>query len=94
MLVPGKPLQPNLMFASKAKAYPSKYHSGDPLMGKHLALPTNIILDWKIMPGTSTIAYWTIHNSRRKLSVVKIECRVNLRRVKSYRLALKLYNLL
>jgi hypothetical protein len=79
LLVPGKPLQPNLMFASKAKAYPSKYHSGDPLKGKHLALPTNIILDWNSMPGTSTIAYWTIHYLRRKLSVVKTEPGGNLR---------------
>jgi hypothetical protein len=34
------------MFLGKAGAY-SKHLSGDPLNGKHLALPTNIRQDWE-----------------------------------------------
>jgi hypothetical protein len=37
----GKPLQCNLMFASKARAYSTKALSGDPHLCRLLALPTN-----------------------------------------------------
>ncbi len=58
MFVPGKPFQPNLMFAGKARAYPSEALSGAPLYGKLLALPANIRLGWKGLPGTNTQAYY------------------------------------
>jgi hypothetical protein len=37
-----------------------------PLYGRLLALPKNIRRGWKGLPGTKTIAYWPIHNLRRK----------------------------
>ncbi len=51
MFVPGKPFQLSLMFAGKAGAYPRVEH----LKG---ALPTNIRLGWKGLPGTNTLAYY------------------------------------
>jgi hypothetical protein len=35
-----------------------KYLSGAPLEGRLLALPTNIRLGWKSMPGTNALAYY------------------------------------
>ncbi len=59
MFARGKPFQPSLLFASKAKAYTSPNHlKGAPLYGRLLALPTNIRLDWKGLTGTNTIAYY------------------------------------
>jgi hypothetical protein len=52
-VVPGKPFQPSLVFAGKARAYPSEA----PFRCKLLASPTNITLDWKGLPGTNTLAY-------------------------------------
>ncbi len=42
------------MFPGKADPYSSEYLSGAPLLGKLLALPTNIRLGWKGLPGTKT----------------------------------------
>jgi hypothetical protein len=42
------------MFAGKVGAYPSE---GAPLLGRILALPTNIRLGWKGLPGTNALAY-------------------------------------
>jgi len=50
MFVPGKPFQPSLMFASKAESYPSGAREKE----LHLALHTNIRLDWKNVPETNT----------------------------------------
>ncbi len=36
----------------------STVRSGPPLLGKLLALPTNIILGWKSLPGTNTLAQY------------------------------------
>ncbi len=57
MFVLGKPLQPSLMFPSKAGAGMSETPSGAPLYGKLLALPTNIRLEWKDLPESRTLAY-------------------------------------
>jgi hypothetical protein len=53
VFVPG-PLQPSLMFASRCKPLSSTI-----LLGKLLALPTNIRLSCIGLPGTNTLAYWT-----------------------------------
>ncbi len=58
MFVAGKPVQPSTVFAGKAWACPVKHISGTPLKGKLLALPTNIRLGWKSLPGTNTLAYY------------------------------------
>ncbi len=34
------------------------YRLGAPLYGRHLALPTNVRLVWKGLPGTNTQAYY------------------------------------
>jgi len=46
------------MFAGKAGAYPSEHLSGAPLYGRPLALPTNIRLGWKSLPGPNTLTYY------------------------------------
>ncbi len=48
VLVSGKPIQPNLMFASKARAYPSEAPLGT----------TNIRLGWNGFSGKNTLAYY------------------------------------
>ncbi len=53
VFVPGKPIQPSPMFGSKALAHPS----GAPIKGRLWALPANIILVWKGLPGTNTLTY-------------------------------------
>ncbi len=40
------------------KHYRMKYLQGAPLWGRLLALPTNIILDWRGLPETFTLAYY------------------------------------
>ncbi len=45
--------KPSLMFAGKAGAYPSA-----PLQDRPLALPTNIRLGCRGLPGTNTLAYY------------------------------------
>jgi hypothetical protein len=47
-----------LMFMIKARAYPSEALSGVPLYTRLLALPINIRLSWKGLPGTNTPAYY------------------------------------
>ncbi len=61
MFVPGKPLHPSLMFAGKlepTQVTRVKQLSGAPLEGRPLALPTNIRLGWRDLPGTKTLAYY------------------------------------
>jgi hypothetical protein len=53
MFVPDIFFQPRLMFVNKDRAYPS----GDPLWGRLLALPENIRLAWKRLPGKNTLFY-------------------------------------
>ncbi len=43
------------------------YLSGDPLMGRLLALPASIRLDLRGMAGTKTQAYWSIRKVKLKL---------------------------
>ncbi len=50
MFVPGKPYQPNLMFAGKTGAYPTEVD--------FLALPENVRLGWKGLSETNTPAYY------------------------------------
>jgi hypothetical protein len=45
------------MFANKAGAYSSMYLSDTPHKDRLLALPINIRLGWKGMPGINTLAY-------------------------------------
>jgi hypothetical protein len=47
MFVPGKPLQPSLLFMNKLELIQVKHLSGAPFYGRLLALPTNIRLGWK-----------------------------------------------
>jgi hypothetical protein len=55
VFVPGKSFQPSLMFVGKARAYPSEVPFRCPTLGLALALPTNIRLGWKGLPGTNTL---------------------------------------
>jgi hypothetical protein len=55
VLISGEPFQPSITFVKKAGAYPSDL-SGAPLLGRFQALPTNIRLGWKSLPGTNTLA--------------------------------------
>jgi hypothetical protein len=50
-----------MMFVGIAGAYPS----GAPF--RLVALPANIELDWKGLPGTNTLAYLVIHKLQRKI---------------------------
>ncbi len=52
--------QPSLMFAGTATAgaYSLKHFSGAPLKGRLLALPSNIRLSWKGLPGKNALAYY------------------------------------
>ncbi len=52
-VVTGKPLQPSLMLAGKA----SELLKGASLR-QALALPANITLGWRGLPGTNTLAYY------------------------------------
>jgi hypothetical protein len=57
------------MFAGKAGTYPSDHLSGAPLLGRLLALPTNIRLGWKGLPVENALAYITnIRKLRTKKS--------------------------
>ncbi len=58
VFVPGKPFQSSLMFAGKAGVTRVKLLSGAPLFGRLLALPANIRLGWKCLPGINTLAYY------------------------------------
>jgi hypothetical protein len=49
VFVHGTPFQPSLMFAGKARAYPSD---------APFRYSTNIRLGWKGVPGTNTLAYY------------------------------------
>jgi len=40
------------MFTNEARAYPELHLSGVPFLGRLLALPTNVRLDWKGFPVT------------------------------------------
>jgi hypothetical protein len=55
----GKPFQHSLVFVGKAKSLPERGNlSRASLKGMPLALPTNIKLGKKGLPGTNTIAYY------------------------------------
>ncbi len=58
MFVPDKPFQPTPIFAIKPEPSRVRHISGDPLYDRLLALPTNIRLGWKGLPGTNTLAYY------------------------------------
>ncbi len=56
VFVHGNPLHPSLIFVDKAREYlsePPFRHSIN-----ILALPTNIILGWKSLAATKTLAYY------------------------------------
>jgi len=53
VLISGEPFERSMLFVSKAGAYTSDL-SGAPLLGRFQALPTNIRLGWKSLPGTNT----------------------------------------
>jgi hypothetical protein len=46
------------MIAGKAGTYGVKHISGAPLYDRLLALPTNIRVGWKGLPGTNPPAYY------------------------------------
>jgi hypothetical protein len=52
VFVPGKPFQPSLMFAGP---YRSELPLDAPLLGRLLALSTDIRLGYKEMPGKNSI---------------------------------------
>ncbi len=56
----GLPFQANLMFVSKAAAYPSEAFF-------RCSAVTNIRLGWKSLPGTNPIAYWAHLNITNKI---------------------------
>jgi hypothetical protein len=58
VLVTGKPIQPSLMFAGEAEAYPSEALSAASFKSRLQALPTNIRLDMKGLPWTNSVAYY------------------------------------
>jgi hypothetical protein len=58
VFVPGRSFQLSLMFAGKAGTYPTIKHLKGALVGKVLALPTNIRLGCRALPGTSTLAFY------------------------------------
>jgi hypothetical protein len=55
------------MFVGKAGAHPVKNLLAAPLKGRFLALPTNIRLGWKGLPGTNALTYY----EKLKLTAVK-----------------------
>ncbi len=59
MLVPGKPFQPNVMFVDKAKLGPKPKveHMICDLLVLAPALPANIKVGRKGLPGANTLAY-------------------------------------
>ncbi len=59
MFVPGKSLKPSLMFVGNAGAEVSK-KTVPPIYGRYLAVPPNIRLSWKGLPGTNTLAYYKL----------------------------------
>ncbi len=53
-----RPLQLSLMFTSKASSIPKGEEAKRGLhLGRLLALPVNIRLGWKDLPGTKTLGY-------------------------------------
>ncbi len=58
MFDPGKPFQSSLIFTSKARDYPSETPFRCSTLWYALASHTNIILDWKDLPKTNTLAYY------------------------------------
>ncbi len=58
MIVPGKPLQPSLMFVGNDGAYLSEASFRYSTLGQALALPMNIRLGLKGLPGTNALAYY------------------------------------
>jgi hypothetical protein len=68
------PAKPSLMFAGKARAYPRVEY-----MVMHfsriLALPKNILLAWKGLLGTNTLAY------QEKLYIMEVKCFITLAKV-------------
>jgi hypothetical protein len=59
VFVPGKPLQPSLMFVGKAGAYPSEASFRCSALAWDPGLThTHIRLDWKGLPGTNILAYY------------------------------------
>ncbi len=58
MLVPGKSFQPSLMFLGEARSLPESGTPERSLTQVGMALPTNIRLVWKGVPGTNTLAYY------------------------------------
>ncbi len=69
MFVPGKLINPSLLFESKAAAYPTGAplrllrelprgeHMNDAPLGKAPAILGYIRLGWILLPGTNTLAY-------------------------------------
>ncbi len=57
VIVPGKSFQQNVMFLSKARAYPSEATFTCDTLVYAQALPTNVKLDSKGLPGTIPLAY-------------------------------------
>ncbi len=56
VFVPGKPFQYSLMFSDKIGAYPKgSAFEGATLKGRLQALPANIRVAWKGLPGTNTL---------------------------------------
>jgi hypothetical protein len=57
VFVPGRPFQPRLMFAGKARAYHSEAAFRYALLGKLQALVADIKQGWKDLPGINTLVY-------------------------------------
>ncbi len=58
MFVPGKPSQPSLMFLVKARSYPRVEHLKSASLGQASAVPANIMLGWRDLTVTNTLAHY------------------------------------
>ncbi len=57
---PSKPLQHSLMSVDRPEDYPRASQLKGSSLEKAPALPTNIRLGWKGLPGTNTLTYYKI----------------------------------
>jgi hypothetical protein len=83
VFVSGKPFWLSRIFAGKARAYPTVEY-----MVMHfsriLALPQKILLAWKGLPGTNTLAY------QENLYILELKSFITLAKVKPYFLLSKI----
>jgi hypothetical protein len=75
---PNKPFHPSLIFASKANSAQGEHNSGAPLKGKLLALPANVRLGRKGLPGTNDVAYFDSSSVTKNFNNNDTSCQCHL----------------